>query len=61
VATTSSAYAARIQAAGGRVDILHLPEAGLRGNSHMLMQDRNNAEVADLILKWIDGLPAKAG
>ena len=30
-------------------------EAGiLRGNSHMIMQDKNNLQIADLILKWID-------
>jgi len=31
-----------IAAAGGRVEILDLPKAGIRGNSHMLMMDRNN-------------------
>jgi len=34
--------------------MLHLPDASLFGNSHMLMQDKNNLQVADLILKWID-------
>jgi hypothetical protein len=24
------------------------------GNSHMLMQDKNNIQLADLILGWID-------
>jgi len=28
-------------------------EIGTRGNSHMIMQDKNNLQVADLILKWI--------
>jgi hypothetical protein len=27
---------------------------GIRGNSHMLMQDKNNLQLADLILGWID-------
>jgi hypothetical protein len=27
---------------------------GIKGNSHMLMQDRNNLDLADLILQWID-------
>ena len=31
------------------------PDQGIRGNSHMMMQDRNNLQIADLILKWIDG------
>jgi hypothetical protein len=29
-------------------------EIGARGNSHMIMQDKNHLQVADLILKWID-------
>ena len=28
----------------------------MRGNSHM-MQDRNNIQIADLILRWIDRNP----
>jgi hypothetical protein len=27
---------------------------GIHGNSHMLMQDKNNIQLADLILGWID-------
>jgi hypothetical protein len=33
---------------------MYLPKMGIKGNSHMLMQDRNNVQLADLILKWID-------
>ena len=28
-------------------------ETGMHGNSHMIMQDKNNLQVADLIIKWI--------
>ena len=28
-------------------------ELGIRGNSHMIMQDRNSLQIADLILQWI--------
>jgi len=48
------AYARRIEAAGGRVEIIATAEQGVHGNSHMLMQDRNNLQIADLILAWID-------
>lgn len=48
------AYAARIVAAGGKVDVLSTAARGIRGNSHMLMQDRNNLQIADIVLKWID-------
>jgi hypothetical protein len=46
--------AARMKTAGGDVELMHLPKMGIKGNSHMLMQDKNNLELADLILSWID-------
>jgi hypothetical protein len=30
-----------------------LPDIGIKGNSHMLMQDKNNAEIAEVIQKWL--------
>jgi pimeloyl-ACP methyl ester carboxylesterase len=42
-----------IQGAGGRATFLLLPEAGVKGNSHMMMMDKNNLEVAGLIRRWI--------
>ncbi len=42
-----------VNTAGGDATLLHLPDAGLFGNSHMFMQDKNNLQVADLILAWI--------
>lgn len=50
------AYAARIAAAGGKVDVVSTAERGIHGNSHMLMQDRNSLQIADLVLTWIDKL-----
>ena len=44
----------QINAAGGDMTYLQLPSAGLHGNSHMFMQDKNNLKVADLLIKWID-------
>lgn len=44
----------RVKAAGGQAEMLNPPERGIRGNSHMIMQDKNNLQIADLILKWID-------
>jgi hypothetical protein len=32
----------------------YLPDAGIRGNSHMMMLDRNNKAIADRIMGWID-------
>jgi len=47
-------FADRVNAAKGKTEVLHLPKAGLSGNTHMMMQDKNSIEVADLMLKWID-------
>lgn len=47
------AYAEAVQAAGGKVDVVNLPEIGIKGNSHMLMQDKNNAQIAEVIQKWL--------
>ena len=33
---------------------MHLPEMGIHGNTHMFMLDRNNLQIADLVLDWID-------
>jgi hypothetical protein len=44
-----------IRAAGGSVDVVNLPEIGIKGNSHMLMMDKNNAEIAEVIQKWLEG------
>jgi len=46
-------YVGVLQAAGGNVAVVDLPDAGIKGNSHMLMMDKNNAETADLIQKWL--------
>ena len=46
-------FVAAVNAAGGRAELMLLPDMGIRGNSHMLMQDRNSLEVADLLLGWI--------
>jgi pimeloyl-ACP methyl ester carboxylesterase len=46
-------YAGAVRAAGGQVDIVNLPDAGIRGNSHMLMMDKNNGELAAFINRWL--------
>jgi len=30
-----------------------LPEAGIKGNSHMMMMDRNNLIIADQVIGWL--------
>ena len=34
---------------------INLPDIGIKGNSHMMMQDKNNAEIAEVIQKWLVG------
>jgi pimeloyl-ACP methyl ester carboxylesterase len=43
-----------IARAGGKVEVVDLPSVGIRGNSHLLMMDRNNLEVAALIQRWLE-------
>jgi AraC-type transcriptional regulator N-terminus len=38
---------------GGDVTILHLPEVGVRGNTHFPFSDTNNKQVADLMSKFL--------
>jgi hypothetical protein len=47
-------FVKQVNDAGGKAQMMYLPEMGIKGNSHMLMQDKNNAQLADLILGWID-------
>jgi hypothetical protein len=47
-------FIARVNAAKGNAKMLYPPDLGIRGNSHMIMQDKNNLEIADLILDWVD-------
>jgi pimeloyl-ACP methyl ester carboxylesterase len=46
-------YAAALKAGGGDVTVVDLPDAGLKGNSHMMMMDKNSDQIADLMQKWL--------
>ncbi len=48
-------YGNAIRAAGGTVDWVNLLVVGIKGNSHMLMQDKNSDQVAEVIQKWLVG------
>ena len=51
---TCRKFVDQVKAAGGDAQLMELPKLGIKGNSHMLMQDKNNLQLADLILTWID-------
>ena len=46
-------YFDAVRAGGGTVDVVDLPKAGIHGNSHMIMMDKNSDDVAALIQKWL--------
>ncbi len=46
-------FAEAVRAAGGSVDIIDLPERGIRGNSHMIMMDKNSDVVAGVVQDWL--------
>jgi pimeloyl-ACP methyl ester carboxylesterase len=47
------AFVKAANAAGGKAELLVLPDIGIKGNTHMLMQDDNNLDIADILLDWI--------
>lgn len=38
---------------GGDVTVIHLPEIGIKGNTHFPFSDLNNVEIADLKSEWL--------
>jgi hypothetical protein len=51
---TCKTFAEQLDTAGGDATMMHLPALGIKGNSHMLMQDKNSDRLADLVIDWID-------
>jgi pimeloyl-ACP methyl ester carboxylesterase len=45
-------FVAAAKAAGVQAEVVALPDVGLYGNSHMLMQDKNNLQIADWLIYW---------
>lgn len=50
----ADAYAESLSQAGCTVDTLDLPVAGVSGNSHVPMMDKNSDQVANLVCDWLD-------
>lgn len=38
---------------GGDAVVVHLPEQGIKGNSHFLFAEKNNVQLADLLFAWL--------
>lgn len=47
-------FAEHYNADGGDATVIYLPDMGIRGNSHFMFQEMNNAEVADIIFNWLE-------
>lgn len=47
-------FVACVNKYGGNATLIELPKLGIRGNTHFLMQDLNNKELADLLAQWLD-------
>lgn len=46
-------WAKLINANGGDAQVVHLPEIGIKGNTHFPFSDLNNAQIADLLKYWL--------
>ena len=51
---------AAINAAGGTAKFMYLPALGIKGNGHMMMMEKNNLQIADLIIDWLGQATAVA-
>ena len=49
----SKLFAEKITKYGGKAQVLLLPDAGLKGNTHIPFADMNNVAVADLLSKFL--------
>lgn len=48
-----ASFTDQLKSAGTNVTWVDLPKAGISGNSHMVMMDKNSDQVADLIQDWL--------
>jgi pimeloyl-ACP methyl ester carboxylesterase len=51
----SRAFQAKMKPLGGRVTIDVLPEAGIFGNGHTLMLEKNNKQIMHRMIAWLEG------
>jgi hypothetical protein len=53
IRNNSVTYAEAFKAAGGSLDLIDLPDVCIKGNSHMMMMDKNSDQIAGLIQDWL--------
>jgi hypothetical protein len=54
IRATELKFLEQVRAAGGSFEVVNLPQIGIKGNSHMMMMDKNNLQVADVIQGWLE-------
>jgi hypothetical protein len=47
-------WAGAVNRRGGDVTVVHLPEPGIRGNTHFAFSDLNNLQIADLLSTFLE-------
>ena len=47
------AFVASVNSHGGNAQLIHLPDIGIFGNSHLMMLELNNIEVADVVSRFL--------
>ena len=50
----AKSFVDQLNAAGANSQFFSLPAIGITGNSHVMMMENNNLEIADIIIGWID-------
>jgi pimeloyl-ACP methyl ester carboxylesterase len=53
VLESAKQWAELVNGSGGDVTVVHLPEVGITGNTHFIMSDLNNREVAEHLDGWL--------
>jgi pimeloyl-ACP methyl ester carboxylesterase len=49
----AKAFVACVNWHGGKAEIVHLPDIGIYGNTHFIMGDKNNVQIADIAQEWL--------
>jgi pimeloyl-ACP methyl ester carboxylesterase len=52
--TMAKRWAETVNKLGGDVTVVHLPEIGIKGNTHFPFSDLNNVEIAGLMSNWLN-------
>ena len=47
-----------LEQAGVKPTAIRLTESGIRGNSHVMMLEKNNREIAAVIAQWLEKTPS---